>query len=299
MTIFSLIVPTLGRTDELGRLLASIRAQRLVSFSLSEIEIIVIDQNVDDRLKPILAALPDLPITLHRIPSKGLSHAKNQGLVRATGRIVAFPDDDCWLPENLLESVYGELQSAEFQKALIIRAEDPALKKPLLRYPFHRRVISATTKSSAFLGVQIGQFYPAGLLRGLCFDERFGVGSSTSWGSGEDTDFLLNVLARGHEAIFVPHLSIYHPWVGAESMTREKARFYALGFGALCAKHGLTGHWIGKVFLQLAKAIFHRLSRRKGTAKIAWITARSRFQGYLQFRHAPRAVPPISPGTSA
>jgi glycosyltransferase involved in cell wall biosynthesis len=102
MSRFSLIVATINRYDELSFLLASLLDQTACDF-----ELIVVDQNPDDRLGPLLQQwlqdarqrssntnnAPHL-VHLHALP--GLSKARNLGLEHATGDIIAFPDDDCW-----------------------------------------------------------------------------------------------------------------------------------------------------------------------------------------------------------
>jgi ATP-dependent exoDNAse (exonuclease V) alpha subunit len=49
MPRFSLIVPTLGRTTEVAKLFASI-----VDQNRSDVELIVVDQNGDDRIFPLI-----------------------------------------------------------------------------------------------------------------------------------------------------------------------------------------------------------------------------------------------------
>ena len=49
MPRFSLIVPTAGRTTEVAEFLASIVAQ-----NRNDVEVIVVDQNDDDRIVPLL-----------------------------------------------------------------------------------------------------------------------------------------------------------------------------------------------------------------------------------------------------
>ena len=53
MPRFSLIVPTAGRTTEVTELLTSIVAQ-----NRNDVELIVVDQNDDDRIVPLLETLP-------------------------------------------------------------------------------------------------------------------------------------------------------------------------------------------------------------------------------------------------
>jgi len=68
-------------------------------------ELIVVDQNDDDRLVPILKDYKEKFSILHLRSKKGLSRARNVGLRYVSGDIVAFPDDDCWYPPDLLERV--------------------------------------------------------------------------------------------------------------------------------------------------------------------------------------------------
>ena len=98
---FSLIVPTISRTGELERFLASLELQRHKHF-----ELIVVDQNPDDRLVSILSPYANRLSILHlRSEKKGASRARNIGLRHASGDVVAFPDDDCLYPPDVLSRV--------------------------------------------------------------------------------------------------------------------------------------------------------------------------------------------------
>ena len=95
----SLIVATLNRVAELERLLASLDGQTVEHF-----EVIIVDQNPDDRLAGTLARHPKLNL-VHLRCRPGASRARNVGLRAARGNIIGFPDDDCWYPENVLKVV--------------------------------------------------------------------------------------------------------------------------------------------------------------------------------------------------
>lgn len=97
---FSLIVTTKDRTRELADLLQSLDRQRFRSF-----ELIVSDQNADDRLLPVLAPFRQQFPLRHIRSAGGASRGRNAGLPLATGRYVGFPDDDCWYPPDLLAIV--------------------------------------------------------------------------------------------------------------------------------------------------------------------------------------------------
>ena len=71
----------------------------------------MVDQNKDGRLSPILEQY-EKKFSIVRCTSKpGLSHARNVGLKCIAGDVVAFPDDECWYPPELLERVAAFLDA--------------------------------------------------------------------------------------------------------------------------------------------------------------------------------------------
>ena len=95
----SLIVGTVDRVMEVDRLLTSLDGQ-----IYKEFEVVVVDQNQDERLAPLFEGHPGLAIK-HLRSQPGISRARNIGLAAAKGEIVAIPDDDCWYPQRLLGEV--------------------------------------------------------------------------------------------------------------------------------------------------------------------------------------------------
>ncbi|MGA8056526.1 MAG: glycosyltransferase family A protein, partial [Burkholderiales bacterium] len=71
----SLVLATVGRTDEAARFLASLDRQ-----GVGDIELVVVDQNEDDRLVPLLAPYRDRFTVRHLRSAPGLSRARNVGL---------------------------------------------------------------------------------------------------------------------------------------------------------------------------------------------------------------------------
>ena len=95
---FDLVVGTLGRVDELGRLLDSLEAQTYRSF-----RVLVVDQNEDDRAEAVLSRRDLDLVRLSSAP--GLARARNVALDRVEADVVGFPDDDCRYPPALLADV--------------------------------------------------------------------------------------------------------------------------------------------------------------------------------------------------
>lgn len=202
---FSLVLATLGRTDEVARFLVSLHAQDYRNF-----ELIVVDQNDDDRLVPLMAMYGEKMQIRHlRSAARGASRARNTGLSLAKGDVIAFPDDDCWYPDGLLTQVAAVLQQHQELDGITGRFTDGSGRTEgrwlssstlLNRYNVWRGAI----EFSIFLRRQVvdtvGQF-----------DESLGVGAGTEWGAAEGTDYLLRSLQHGFKLKYLQEITLHHP----------------------------------------------------------------------------------------
>ncbi len=103
--MISVIIPTYNRADLLPETLTSVLAQTGV-----QLEVIVVD---DGSMDGTLAFLRSQPVSVVSLPHSGIpAVARNAGLDRAHGELVAFLDsDDMWEPTALAELSAG-LESA-------------------------------------------------------------------------------------------------------------------------------------------------------------------------------------------
>ncbi|MHC1699612.1 MAG: glycosyltransferase family 2 protein [Humidesulfovibrio sp.] len=94
----SVIVPTYNRADLLPETLASVLGQ-----TLSEIEVIVVDDGSTDATASVVAGMADSRLRYLRNQRTGLPAAgRNAGIRAARAGLLAFVDsDDLWLPEKL------------------------------------------------------------------------------------------------------------------------------------------------------------------------------------------------------
>lgn len=276
---FSLVLATVGRTDELARLFDSLAAQTFVNF-----EVIVVDQNSDDRLVAPLERARRLGIVVRHLTHHppNLAAARNVGIEAARGRWVGFPDDDCWYAPRLLERVASRFSSADRPAGIIVRwveqDEQPATAG-LLSWERSRAfrdipVSSITLFCNRKLFEQIGGF-----------DSRLGVGQ---WfGAGEETDLALRALFYGALIAYEPGGEVHHavgpaqPQVDAQS--RAAIRRRARGTGALYAKHRLPA-WV--ILRGLVAPLLRPLF--DGTLKTefnsGYATLCGRVEGYLAWR---------------
>ena len=231
--LFSLIVPTLNRREEVGRLLASIEAQTFRDF-----EVIVIDQNPNDLLGDICRDFARrLPLLHVRAESKGPARARNHGLGFAKGTLINFPDDDCEFRPELLARVAAQMGERPELDALFARAVDPVSgESSVTKFDTQSQWVTAenlyrtTVEFTMFARRTL--FAAVGLL-----DEKLGVG--TYFGAEEGADFVLRALYQNKRLYYDPTLLISHIQKIARYDARERQRAYnyGKGFGRLSVKH--------------------------------------------------------------
>lgn len=237
--MFSLIVATYGRAEVLAPLVASLGAQTDRSF-----EVVVADQNADDRVAPLIEPLRAAGhLGAHiRLPEPNLSAARNAGLAVARGQYAVFPDDDCWYDPETLAEAAAYLQASPELDGLAARwAESPPEPGDLSTRPISPnaiRMFRAGNVASITLFLKRDAVLSVG-----GFDERIGVGRW--YGSGEETDLVLALIARGYRIAHAPNVIVHH---AVASGPRPDAQFHrermrARGTGALYAKHRLPA-WV-------------------------------------------------------
>jgi glycosyltransferase involved in cell wall biosynthesis len=274
----SLVMGTLGaRSDRLGVFLDS-----LASATHRDIELVVVDQSQGDGALPDLLSKPRLlfPV-LHLRSQPGLSRARNVGLAAVTGDVVAFPDDDSWYPKTLLASVVQRFGADTSLGGLAGRPIDAEGHSSFPRWdlrpgPVNRFNVWRRCNSNALFLTR------AAVERVGGFDESLGLGSGTPWGSAEDIDYPLRILASGLNIYYDPTLLVHHPRTtpGFDSAGAARAESYGRGMGRVLRKHGypwwfvlyqgarpLGGALISAATGRLAKARYHRAilrGRRQG-----------------------------------
>ena len=195
---FSLIVSTLGRTAELGRLFSSLEAQTYRDF-----ELILVDQNRDERVRPIFDPYAERFSAVRVHSAKGALRGRNVGIENARGDVIAFPDDDCWYPPTLLETVANLLNDhPEWDGVTGRHAESSRWSnRPVRinRINVWKRAIEWTMFQRRSVVEKVG-----------CFDETLGPGAQTPWGAGEGTDYLIRAVDEGFHYQYEPSIEVHH-----------------------------------------------------------------------------------------
>ena len=279
-TSFDLIVATVDRVDELGRLLGSLERQ-----THGSLRVLLVDQNADNRLTSVIEAHPTVEIVrLHA--ERGLSRARNAALPHVVADVVAFPDDDCLYPPDLLERVARRFESRPELHGLSGRAVDPDGRSSPSWAPdeavlapdnLWNRAISFAIFLRREVVARVGQF-----------DEQLGLGASTRWPSGEEVDYLIRALRAGFLVEYDFDLVVLH-----EEKALDAARLQSIGrrdgasVGYLLRKHRYPASTLARMLVRPLGGVL--LSAARGNTASARFHAATLHGRVLGYRSGARA----------
>ncbi len=258
----TVIVCTRDRGKALATCLAALEAQRSPPG-----EIIVVDNSADANAAVVCAGWPGVRY-VHE-PQPGLSFARNAGVAAATGRLIAFTDDDVtpranWTAEivhafatNSAEAITGLVLASrldtEAQRAFeLLNGGLVARFHPLL---FDSRFFAETVEYGAQvwrIGAGANMAFRKSVFdRVGGFDTRLGAGAS---GCSEDSEFWYRILATGGACFYEPRAVVFHDhradWVGLERQMRAYMEGHV---SALIAQADMFNHPgnLRRIFVQL------------------------------------------------
>lgn len=273
-----LLAATLGRVDELGRLLTSLEKQTYKNF-----HIWLADQNPPGFLDDMLASHSGLPLTRIMLPSRGVSAARNALLAMAQGELIAFPDDDCWYAPDTLANVVDAFRKHPQCGVLLgvwTPREDmppPCSKEgPVGRIGLFRQ------------GGTCVQFFRKEVIEGIRFDPVLGPGTGLPYGCGEDSDFLLYAHARA-KVCRCPSIRVFHPSPLNTLPNKDKIQSYASGRIFLLRKHKFSLWFqIATVFFPLCMVPIDGLRRGRRGIVYRWAMFRARLRAFFAQRTTER-----------
>jgi glycosyltransferase involved in cell wall biosynthesis len=272
----SLVVATVGREAELARLLQSLSLQAAMNF-----EVIIVDQNSDDRVRRLIQ--PQFPFPINYLQSEtGASRARNLGAAKARGVTLGFPDDDCWYATGVTEHVAG-LVGAQAIELLAGRSWDPEAAREVYRFTSQPLEIEVGAIPSCVTAHAM--FVSRSMF--LCqhgFDARLGPGAGTVWGAMEEHDLAIRCLKAGARGRYDPTLIIYHP-SGAQTITPSKARAYGGGQGFINAHYReIKPRLLHGLSRSVAGALRNCARLRPSAVAINLAAFSGRLNGYLKAR---------------
>jgi cellulose synthase/poly-beta-1,6-N-acetylglucosamine synthase-like glycosyltransferase len=180
---------------------------------------------------------------------RGLACAHNRGLQAATGKIVAFTDDDVVVDPHWLAAiaegfemtdgvgaVTGLIQPGELRTIAQLQLErHGAYAKGFETKVFHLRDTSPADRRFPLATGQCGSganmAFAAGCLRRLGgFDPALGAGTSAK--GGDDLAAFLRVIAAGYRLVYQPAAVVRHWHRDDMAALAQQAYGYGVGLGA-------------------------------------------------------------------
>lgn len=192
----SVVVPTRGRDEALGRCRAALEAQTV------PVEVVVVED----------------------VEGRGPAWARNEGVRRARGEVVCFTDDDCEPEEGWAEALTAPVLSGEDEVATgPVRMGDGATAadkawEAIVHY-LQVRAAAPGTASPGF-AVTANLAANRSLLERLPFDESFPAAA------GEDRDWGERAARAGAAPRFVPSATVAHQTgMGIGGFLRQQYRY--------------------------------------------------------------------------
>ncbi|CAN5620111.1 hypothetical protein BH10PLA1_BH10PLA1_15170 [soil metagenome] len=273
---FSLIMPTLNRTDDVRRFMNALNEQ-----TFRDLELIVVDQAATDELSTVLEPFrASFPINHIRTGKPlGAAAARNLGAAQATGELIGFPDDDCYYDPDYLRRVSRLMeQHADWDGVTggVVGLEH-----------YYARQIGAVKRHRVWWQVvEFNLFVRRPVFERVGpMDPTIGPGAKTPWGAGEAADWALSALEAGKFLQYLPDLLVHHPGPLTNPRDdRAEARCvfgYSVGKAHVLRKHGFGFPFAGYLAMRpLYGVIRSLLLGRPGKAKISWAVSRGIMHGW-------------------
>lgn len=218
-----------SRADAFERLTASVAASR---DAVRDLRFYVLLQNCDAAEHGRLQAAAPAWCRMLAVPGRVSASAARNGLIKialaeAPARhddLVAFPDDDAWLPEGLVGALAAMFDRRPELDVLLCRVSprpdtapfDVDAVVPLSLVQLVRTTMASNMFMRGSIMTRVGLFDP-------------GLGVGTPAGGGEDTDYMLRAALTAGRSGFIDRALVGHPIPG----NAKKATYYGSGLTVL------------------------------------------------------------------
>jgi len=250
MVKISVIINTFNRPKKAFNTVKSILKS---DFEYNDFEIIVVEQEGKEKLLEKVANLQEDKISYFNLTRRGASRAKNFGIKRAKGKIIAFTDDDCLVSKNWLREIYRNFRNNKKILALFGRTLPYQPKK-------HKGLICPCTferKNERFIAAPAKHWQVIGFGNNMAFRKdsfriingfKEWLGPASLGLAAEDAEICLRILSEGHKILYDPRAVVFHNrWLKKGSdKWKKNIWFYRCGKLAAYGFYAFQGIKIGK-----------------------------------------------------
>jgi GT2 family glycosyltransferase len=246
----SVVIATRDRPELLDACLRS-----LLAGSYAECEVLVVDNSPGDAAtrRVVEERIPGDPRLRYLVePRRGAGVARNHGLARAQGEIVAFLDDDLIVDHDWLRAIVGGfhvMPGVACVTALIMPVEletpaqqwleeyggfDKGYRRRVFDLSEHRLPDRLYPYSAGIFGSGASMAFETARLQELGgFDPRLAT-------AGEDLDLFLKVLFAGGRIVYEPAALVWHRHPREYEALRRTMFNYGAGLSGLMTKWSLS-----------------------------------------------------------
>jgi glycosyltransferase involved in cell wall biosynthesis len=280
----SAIIATYGRNIELMNLLVSISRQ-----NYQEFEVIIIDQNSDNRVNKIShkTEISSKKLKVIKQQKKSLSKARNKGIKQAIGDIYFFPDDDSIIPHDFFSKIADQFKkdsSIDFISVPVLEKGHDLSKFDAEK---HKKI---SIKNARTLTTATSILYKKQIITDIkSFDTHFGLGGKFE--SSEDLDFVLRTLYSGYKGCFYTGTFVIHanPVKIYDAYIAKRAYRYNRGFGALVRKHikafrntYILYQFLWELLINIVNVLI-RFPWDAGRSLYNYLSLKGKIEGFLQY----------------
>lgn len=206
----SLIISSRNRSSQLLTMLSRLD---LATMQRLSVELVLVDSASEDNTLSVMkafASLAGIPVRVCIAPRNGLGLARNVGIAEATGDLLCFTDDDCYLGMGYFEGLLKSLAGGQYQYGMgAIIPYDPLDDE---------RVACARIDDETI--IPPGSILPTGAFQGanMFFKKevfatvgpfRSDMGAGTPFAC-EDIEMGLRASQGGFTGVLLPSVQVFH-----------------------------------------------------------------------------------------
>jgi GT2 family glycosyltransferase len=217
MTAVSVVIPTRNRAEYLGVALASLESQDFDGSS----EIVVVDDASDDASTRVVVERAGARY-VRLDPDRGLNAARNAGIAASSGPLIAFLDDDVFVPpgwmRGLVDGAARHPAADAFGGPIRARFEGPTPSACGREKP------AITTLDLGPDDAEADVVWGANMAVRRTALERLGLFDERLSGHGDEEDWLLALRAAGGRIVYLAQAGVDHRRVAADARLTALAR---------------------------------------------------------------------------
>ena len=205
--IFSLIIPTYNRLNELQELIPTIEQQE---YDLTSIELVIVDDGSTDGTSAYINSYKsDLKITYVKQQNQGPGPARNIGMSLATGAYFIFVDSDCLLPPQYFSELAAGITAEGYEAFGGPDTYHPSFS-PLLKAINYAMTSFIGTGGTRGSKKSIAKFYPRSFNMGISRTVYDIIGGFGSMRHGQDMDYSARIYQAGFQVGLISDAFVYH-----------------------------------------------------------------------------------------